>query len=148
MAYGLVGTLGAFLIDQATKSAIVENASALIEAVPIAPGFNLVFLRNDGVSFGILGGAPWWVLTVLAVAVCSWLVVLMFRTNSRVEVLAYGLIVGGALGNVADRLRYRAVTDFLDFYAGSAHWPAFNLADTFIFCGVAALLISSAMKPA
>ncbi len=146
MAYGFIGAFAAFLIDQATKAGIVKNAPALMEGVPIAPGFNLIFLRNDGVSFGMLDGLPWWGLTVLAVAVCTWLVVLMFRTNSRVEALAYGMIIGGALGNVADRLRHRAVTDFLDFYAGSVHWPAFNLADTFIFCGVAVLLISSVVN--
>ena len=93
-------------------------------------------------TFGLLGGAPWSSLVVLALAVCTWLVVLLVRTTNRAEALAFEAIIGGALGNVLDRLHYRAVTDFLDFYVGSAHWPAFNMADVFVVRGAGLLLVA------
>lgn len=142
LTLGLIAALTALLVDQVTKAIVVARAGDLIAGVPVFPGFNLIYLRNDGVTFGLLGDAPWWSLTALALAICLWLAVLMIRTTSRAEALAYGAIIGGALGNVLDRLRYRSVTDFLDFYLGSAHWPAFNLADVFVVCGVGLLLVA------
>lgn len=67
----------------------------------------------------------------------------MLRADSRIEALAYGAVTGGALGNVMDRLRFQAVTDFLGFHIGALNWPAFNLADVFIVSGVAVLLAST-----
>ena len=139
---GMLAAVAAFAIDQVTKAIVVTNASVLSAGVPVFTGFNLTFYRNDGVTFGLLGGAPWWSLVVLALAVCAWLAVLMLRSRDGLEALAYGAIIGGALGNVLDRLRFRAVTDFLDFYAGAAHWPAFNMADVFVVGGVGLLLIA------
>ena len=91
----------------------------------------------------MLGGAPWWSLIALALAICVWLGVMLFRAENAVETLAYGAIIGGALGNVIDRVWYRAVTDFLDFYIGTTHWPAFNLADVFVVSGVGLLLAAA-----
>ena len=141
-AIGGLAALVAFVVDQVTKAIVVSNASVLNAGVSVVPGFNLTFHRNDGVTFGLLGGAPWWSLVVLALAVCAWLAVMMLRTRNRIEVIAFGSILGGALGNVVDRLRYRAVTDFLDFYVGTAHWPAFNMADVFVVGGVGLLLVA------
>ncbi|MBU0726696.1 MAG: signal peptidase II [Alphaproteobacteria bacterium] len=132
----------ALSLDQASKALVTTQAATLFGGVPVFPGFNLVFLRNDGVSFGLLGGVDPWLLIALALGVCCWLVAIMLRTDSLVEAAGCGLIVGGALGNIIDRLRHGAVTDFLDFYVGSWHWPAFNLADVFIFCGVAVLFLA------
>jgi signal peptidase II len=67
---------------------------------------------------------------------------MLLRTDNRAEAIAYGAIIGGALGNVLDRIRFRGVTDFLDFYVGSTHWPAFNMADVFVVGGVGLLLIA------
>ena len=139
---GLLAALIAFLVDQATKAIVVSNATVLSSGVSVFSGFNLIYLRNDGVTFGLLGGAPWWSLTVLALAVCGWLTVMLLRTDNRAEAIAYGAIIGGALGNVLDRILFRGVTDFLDFYAGSTHWPAFNMADVFVVSGVGLLLIA------
>ena len=115
--------------EQAVNSSVLylndinlRGEPAIALPMMTVPGFNLTFHRNDGVTFGLLGGAPWWSLVVLALAVCAWLAVMMLRTRNRIEVIAFGSILGGALGNVVDRLRYRAVTDFLDFYVGTAHW--------------------------
>ena len=134
---GVFAALAAFAIDQIIKAIVIANAATLSAGVPVFPGFNLVFYRNDGVTFGMLGGAPWWSLIAL---ICIWLGVMLFRAENAVETLAYGAIIGGALGNVIDRVRYRAVTDFLDFYIGTTHWPAFNLADVFVVSGVGLLL--------
>ena len=137
---GVFAALAAFAIDQITKAIVVADAATLSAGISVFPGFNLVFYRNDGVTFGMLGGAPLWSLIALALAICVWLGVMLFRAENAVETLAYGAIIGGALGNVIDRVRYRAVTDFLDFYIGTTHWPAFNLADVFVVSGVGLLL--------
>lgn len=132
----------AFGTDQITKAIVVARAELLSAGVPVFPGFNLIFHRNDGVTFGLLGGAPWWGLVILALGICAWLAVMTLRSSNPIEVLAYGAIIGGALGNVVDRVRFRAVTDFLDFYIGATHWPAFNMADVFVVCGVGLLLVA------
>ena len=140
---GVFAALAAFAIDQITKAIVVANAATLSAGISVFPGFNLVFYRNDGVTFGMLDGAPWWSLIALALAICVWLGVMLFRAENAVETLAYGAIIGGALGNVIDRVRHRAVTDFLDFYIGTTHWPAFNLADVFVVSGVGLLLAAA-----
>lgn len=143
---GILSALVALLADQVTKIIVIGNGSALAQGIEVFLGFDLVFVRNDGVSFGMLAGVPWWGLTLLAFSICCWLVVLLLRTNSQHEALAYGVIIGGALGNVMDRIRFRAVTDFLDFYIGDLHWPAFNLADVFVVSGVAILLLAPILQ--
>lgn len=130
----------ALAIDQSTK-ALVLNRPELERGVEILPFLNLVRVLNDGVSFGMLGGiVPWWGLIVLATAIMAWLLAWLWRAPDRLTSAALGMIIGGALGNVFDRLRYQAITDFLDFHFGSYHWPSFNLADVAIFCGVALLV--------
>jgi signal peptidase II len=146
---GLSGGIAALAADQISKAIVVANRSVLADGIPVFPGFNLVYLRNDGVTFGLLGGVPWWALSALAVGIVAWLAFLLARAGKRLEAVAYGLVIGGALGNVADRLRFGAVTDFLDFYAGGWHWPAFNLSDVSVVSGVGLLLLSefiSALK--
>jgi signal peptidase II len=140
---GLLSASVALFTDQVTKSVVVAYASVLSAGVKLFSGFDLVFLRNDGVSFGMLGNAPWWALVCLALGICSWMAWQMLRAESRIEALAYGAVIGGALGNVMDRLRFQAVTDFLGVHIGALHWPAFNLADVFIVSGVAVLLAST-----
>lgn len=141
-ALGACVAASAFVLDQTTKAVAVANADLLTDGFAVVPGFNLVLVRNSGVSFGMLGDVPWWALALVALAVCGWLAVLMTRTRDRGEAAGYGLIIGGALGNIVDRGRLGGVTDFLDFYVGSAHWPAFNCADMGIFCGAAILIWS------
>lgn len=140
---GLLSASVAFLADQATKMIVVGNDSVLATGIEVFPGFDLVFFRNGGVTFGMLAGFPWWGLALLALGICCWLVLFLLRTQNQLEAFAYGMILGGALGNVLDRIRFRAVTDFLDFHIGDLHWPAFNLADVFVVGGVAILLLKS-----
>ena len=141
-ALGAFMAFAAFALDQGTKALALANGGSLRGGVAIAPGFNLVLVRNSGVSFGMLGDVPWWALALLTLGICGLLTALMVRALLRSEAIAFGLIIGGGLGNVTDRFRLGGVTDFLDFYVGRTHWPAFNLADTAIFCGVAILLLS------
>lgn len=133
--------------DQISKAAATVYSETLAGGIPVFPGFNLVFWRNDGVTFGFLGGLPWWALSALALGVVAWLAVLLARADSRLQAAAYGAVIGGALGNVVDRVRFGAVTDFIDIYIGARHWPAFNLADVAVVGGVGLLLLSEFSAP-
>ena len=135
--------IAAFGLDQGTK-ALALNTPALERGVENLPFLNLVRVLNDGVSFGMLSGVvPWWGLIALAGVIVAWLLIWLWRAPGRLTAAALGLIIGGALGNILDRVRYQAVPDFLDFHYGSYHWPSFNLADVTIFCGAALLFWES-----
>ena len=140
LGLGAVCTATAFGLDQATKAMAVIFASDLAAGIELLPVLNLIFLRNAGVSFGLFGSVPWWALTILAVAIVAVLIGWLATAQSRLVAAALGLTIGGALGNVLDRVRHGAVTDFLDFHVASYHWPAFNLADAAVVGGVALLL--------
>ena len=140
---GICTAVAALAADQASKAFVLANAEALATGVAVFPGFNLIFHRNYGVTFGFFQNVPWWVLALVATAVVLFLVVSLIRATQAAEAVAYGMVIGGALGNVVDRFRFGGVTDFLDFYLGTVHWPAFNLADVFVVCGVGILLIFS-----
>jgi len=104
----------------------------------------VVLGRNRGVSFGMLSAdhpATPWILSAFALAVIAGFILWTRYDLRPFNAVAVGLITGGALGNVVDRLRHGAVTDFLDFHAGGYHWPAFNIADSAIFLGVMLLLL-------
>ena len=143
MRLGLLAALSWFVIDQASKWWIVNHVMVPPRIIPISGFFNIVLGRNTGVSFGLLGGASQWLLVAVAGAVLVMLLVWMSRATSRLVAVALGLIAGGAVGTVVDRLRLGGVTDFLDFYLGEWHWPAFNMADVGIVCGVGLLLAES-----
>ena len=106
-------------------------------------GLNIVMAWNTGVSFSMLRGTGPWLLSALAIAVSVGLVIWLTRLKAKLPGYAVGLIIGGALGNVIDRLRFGAVFDFIDFYVGNWHWPAFNLADSAITIGVVLLLFDA-----
>ena len=111
----------------------------------IFPFLNLVLVWNRGISFGMFGGGalPPWLLAAVALAVTLALVIWLRKVDTRLLAVAIGLVIGGALGNVADRFRFGAVADFVDPHWGDYHWPAFNLADAAIFVGVMILLIDA-----
>lgn len=136
------------IIDLASKWLIEEHVTRVI---PVMPSFNITLGYNRGVSFGLLNSdspyAPY-ALAAVALAIIIVLAVALWRSNSLVQTAGFAAIIGGALGNVVDRLGDGAVTDFLDFYIGQYHWPTFNLADTFIFCGVILFAISCARAEA
>ena len=126
----------ALAADQVTKR-IVSAALALGEEVHVAGPLSIHHVQNSGIAFGLFASATLMVIVLTAVVVL-WMVVFFARSGARHPVLpvALGLVVGGSLSNLVDRIRLGHVTDFLDL----RYWPAFNLADTFIVVGVAVLL--------
>jgi signal peptidase II len=143
---GFAVAAAVFVLDQLAKWWILDAVMRPPRVIEVAPFFNVVLVWNRGASFGLFGdGGAWapWALVALAAAIAAGLGVWLWRTKSRFAALALGLVIGGALGNVVDRLRFGAVVDFLDFHLGSQHWPAFNVADSAITVGVVMLLADS-----
>ena len=138
--------LAALSADQLSKWFMVAIVMDPPRTIPVAPFFNLVLGFNRGVSFGLLsdlGPAGPTVITVLSITIVAFLFAWLWRSTAAWDVVGIAMVIGGALGNLIDRIRNGAVTDFLDFYVGQFHWPAFNLADTGITMGVGLLLIGS-----
>jgi len=139
--------LGVFVADQVTKHFIRTHLDPR-ESIPLIGGLlNVVHARNPGAAFSFLADAPAWfrapffiVVTVAAVgALLS--VIARLPAEDRLMRLALGGVLGGALGNLVDRVRYGEVTDFVDVYWGTHHWPAFNVADSSITIAVAAVVL-------
>ncbi len=129
-------------LDQLSKWQVVRHWPG--EVVEVTGFFNLVLLCNTGVSFGMLPGESVlksWILSAFALAVVVGLLVWVRRKQGLWLVSSSGLVIGGALGNVVDRVRLGCVIDFIDVHAAGWHWPAFNLADSAITVGVALLLV-------
>jgi signal peptidase II len=142
----LISLHGVILLDVVTKRAVM-NLLPLNHSRPLIPGFfNLVHIRNRGVAFGILSNADaFWkdfLLVLFPVAAMIGILWVLYRYPGLTGGMAaaLGAIVGGAAGNLLDRLRYQGVVDFLDFYWQGFHWPAFNVADTAISLGVGFLV--------
>jgi signal peptidase II len=134
---GLVAVAGAAIAaDQATK-AIVSSSLALGESVDVIGPLSIHHVQNSGIAFGLFPTATSGVIVLTAIAV-TWMLVFFARSGGRHPILpvALGLLLGGSLSNLIDRVRLGHVTDFLDF----RYWPAFNLADAFIVAGVAVLI--------
>jgi signal peptidase II len=128
------------ILDQYTKYLIKSHLSAF-EVVGISPFFNIVYVENTGSAFGMfknLGNAFFITIAILATIAVTFLIVR--DSNNRVS---FSLILGGAMGNLADRIVYGYVVDFLDLHAGKYHWPAFNIADSALTVGIVLLLTKS-----
>lgn len=140
MAVGI--SAGVFVLDQWVKR-LVEDAMYLGESIPVVSGiFYLTYIKNSGGAFGILQGSQLVLLIGSAIAVAVVLFLLLSSPPSRLTTAGCGLILGGALGNLYDRLTAGSVTDYLDFRV----WPIFNVADVAIVTGVIALLLA-ALQP-
>ena len=131
------------VIDQISKW-IVLGSLHPGETRYVAPFFNWVLTFNSGAAFSFLadaGGWQRWLFTLLALAVSVWIVTLLRRHSSEFRLsLALTLVLGGALGNVIDRIRFGAVVDFIQWHAAGYYWPAFNLADSAITLGAVLLV--------
>ena len=135
-------------LDQLSKFAITRVLAH--GAVEVTSFFNLVLVYNRGAAFSFLSDAAGWqrgFFVAIAVVASAW-VIYLIRKHPRETLFCFALslILGGAVGNVIDRLWLGAVVDFLDFHAAGHHWPAFNLADSAITCG-AGLLIWDSLRP-
>lgn len=140
-------SLFAVVLDQASKIA-VDSSMQLYESIPLMPYFNLTYVHNTGAAFSFLseaGGWQRWFFAVLALGISVVLSVWLTRLKDHETLLAVALslILGGAIGNLIDRLAYGYVIDFLDVYYNERHWPAFNIADSAITLGVALMLAES-----
>jgi signal peptidase II len=137
-AWGRAGSVAAAVLiaDQLTKQ-LVRSSIALGASRHLFPGVTLVHAQNSGIAFSLLTGSDVGVIIVTLVVVAVVLAYFARQGERRGMWLACGLIVGGALGNLADRVRAGLVTDFIKL----PHWPAFNLADTAITLGVLTLFI-------
>lgn len=135
------------ILDQLTKY-IASTSLEMHQPIAVMPMFNWTLMHNTGAAFSFLddaGGWQRWFFAVIAVVVSAVIVLWIKRLqqHEKWQAAALALILGGAIGNVIDRILLGYVVDFIDIYYESSHWPAFNIADSAIFIGVAMLIIES-----
>ncbi len=140
-------TFTIIIIDQLTKYIAVAKLK-IYEAVTVMPMFNFTLMHNEGAAFSFLsdaGGWQRWFFTAVSLIVSVLLVVWIkkLKAEEKVQALAFSLILGGAIGNLIDRVRLGYVVDFIDVYYNTAHWPAFNIADSAITVGVIVLIVDT-----
>ncbi len=140
-------SLLAVILDQGSKLAIAGSMQ-LYQSIPIMPFFKLTYVHNTGAAFSFLseaGGWQRWFFAGLALVISAVIAVWLTRLKKHETLLAVALalVLGGAVGNLIDRLAYGYVIDFLDVYYESWHWPAFNIADSAITLGVVLMLVES-----
>lgn len=136
-----------FIADWGSKVWIVQHFS-LGQSMEVMPSINFYYAQNPGAAFSFLadkGGWQRWLFAVIALVIICILIVMLYRNpvQARLANGAYALVIGGALGNLFDRLIHGKVIDFIDFYIGNWHFPTFNLADSAICIGAALLIIDS-----
>jgi signal peptidase II len=140
-------SLLAVILDQGSKL-VIDSSMRLYQSIPVMPFFNLTYVHNTGAAFSFLseaGGWQRWFFAGLAILISAVIAVWLTRLkpNERLLAVALSLVLGGAIGNLIDRLAYGYVIDFLDVYYGAWHWPAFNIADSAITLGVILMLAES-----
>lgn len=147
----LVLALVILALDQWTKW-LVEAHLPLYGSIPVMPSLNVTHVQNTGVAFGLFAAhgdvVQTWVLAGLGILALSVVLVYFRRTprEDRILLTALGLVLGGAVGNLLDRIAAGAVTDFVDFYVGTYHWHTFNVADSAITIGLV-LMAWDAFRP-
>jgi signal peptidase II len=147
----LIAVALVFFLDLSTKQLVMRNL-AMGEVIDITPFLNLVYVMNSGAAFGIFSGAGGGqgIKMALLSAIAMLPLIFLYRFDlkeKRRDFHSIGIILGGALGNIYDRLRYNAVVDFLDLHLQQRHWPAFNVADMAVIIGLGLFVLSLAIKP-
>ena len=153
---GLAVAAALFAADQASKWWILEELRLPevrhVPGLALGPfGLDLSMVWNRGVTFGLLSGeGPWnhLILAMLAAGIAVFLLRWLARAETPAVAVALGAVIGGAIGNVVDRLRFGAVVDFVDAHAWGWHWYVFNIADAGIVCGVAVLIADALFRRA
>jgi len=140
------------ILDQVTKAIATANLE-MWTPIEVIPFFNFMLAHNTGAAFSFLadsGGWQRWFFSIIAFVVSIAIVVWIkkLKPEEKVMGISLALILGGAVGNLIDRVRFGYVVDFLDVYVGTSHWPAFNIADSAITIGAAIMIISSFRQPA
>jgi signal peptidase II len=141
-AFGAAAAPIALGLDQATKWLVADVIVSAAGPIHVFSFLNLVASHNRGIAFGLFrgdGDLHAMALSLLALAIVGGLLLALLRSKKLRTAIPLGLIIGGAGGNVLDRIDRGAVRDFIDFHVGEWHWPAFNLADTAIVIGIAVL---------
>ena len=133
-------SLTVVILDQFTK-AVITNYFILHQSIEVIRGlFNITYIRNPGAAFGILRDVSGTFRTIFLTGISFAALIIIFFVYRNIKDtasrIAFSLIAGGAFGNLVDRIRFGEVIDFLDFYIGRYHWPAFNVADSAITVGV------------
>ena len=135
------------ILDQWSKLAISDYVQTHGPIIIIENYFSLIYVRNDGAAFGFLSSASGWqryFLAGFAILVCIWLIHMLFKFyHNRLTCLALSFVLGGAIGNIIDRVRAGSVIDFINWHIYDWHFPTFNIADIGITVGVALLLIEA-----
>lgn len=149
---GLLVAVAAFILDQLSKIWIVDHLrlADIENGIEILPVFRLVMVWNYGISFGMFsdgGDMRRWLLIGVALVITTVMLLWLWKSRHGLMSLALGLVIGGAMGNVIDRLRWGAVADFFYFHYEEWYWPAFNIADSSIFIGVVLLCWDSIVNP-
>lgn len=152
---GLAFAVLLLIADQASKFWILEVLELpTLRNVPVLEfgpfGLDLTMVWNRGVTFGLFSGGGAWnhlILAGLALVVAGFLLRWLARSDTRLVTYALGAVIGGAIGNVIDRVRFGAVVDFVDVHAWGWHWYVFNVADAAIVCGVLALVVDALIRP-
>ena len=146
-AFALAGSIA--LLDQWTKVAVRQHLS-LTDSIVIIPGFfNLVHAENAGAAFSMLANSSAAVRSIILIGIAALVTLLLVAAlfgrfgivESHMSRWAVSLVLGGAVGDLIDRVRVGTVTDFLEFYLGSYYWPSFNVADSAIFCGAVLMFV-------
>lgn len=143
MLLGLVAAIVVLVLDQLSKYYVAEVLLSSRGIIMVTDNFNIIRAWNTGVSFsmfnnwGLFGAIA---LSAVALMIVTALIIWLHREKSQFIQLALGFIIGGAIGNVIDRILLGAVFDFLDFHVVGKHWPAFNLADSFICIGAVMII--------
>jgi len=146
MEKGVLTAIIAMLIDQLHKFYMIEILGMeTIKKIEVTNFFNLVMVWNRGISFGMFQGYEY--SNYFFMGFSSIIILLIFymmsKSQNLYEALGFGMVIGGALGNVIDRITYSAVADFFDVHYKDYHWPAFNVADSCVFVGATLLIISN-----
>ena len=150
LAQGFGVALFIFVVDQITKYIAFKAVTDVIirtgraqNAIKVTEFFNISKVWNTGVSFGMLRNmyANQVILSIITIVIIAILIRWMFKIEKSYLMIAVGITLGGAFGNLVDRLRFGAVVDFLDFHIGTLHWPSFNIADSAVCVGVFIILL-------
>jgi signal peptidase II len=147
--FGTISVIG-LVLDQISKQ-YIDRTMSLYQSIPVVDGlFNIFYIRNRGAAFSFLSQASWRLPFFIAISLIASLAILVafgkLRNDQRLAQTSLAMIFSGAVGNLIDRLRLGEVIDFLDVYWNNHHWPAFNIADSFICVGVALLALDMLLE--
>ncbi len=130
------------LLDYLTKK-IIERHVQPHEVVNVLPFLRIVNVKNTGAAFGLFSSLGNKIFIIISVIAIIFIILYLLRTEDKLEIMSLSMILGGAIGNLIDRATIRQVVDFIDFFIGKWHWPAFNVADSALTIGIFLLLFAN-----